>query len=182
MSERRQAGEWVWLAPYAGFTGEANRLKAEIQPEEDKDWSPCSLCEDPDCREWNNLWTEPDPKAGGKRHGLCHVAECQMFDEKQETPEQARPAQGESKPVAKGGDGKTQEKGSSPVRQPKVKKPLAVIDAGTQTMRCEVCKDEVPIPFGNLTWVADVCKAFDKAHRACNGHGGKTLFSKPKEG
>jgi hypothetical protein len=42
-------------------------------------------------------------------------------------------------------------------------------------------EDEVPFPLGGLTWVADVCKAFGKAHRACNGNGGKTYFSKPKK-
>ncbi len=80
MSMRRNAGDWVWLAPNSGFIGESNRLRAQIQPEED--YEPCFLCEDPDCREWSTLWTEPDPKTG-KRYTLCHVSECQMFDESQ---------------------------------------------------------------------------------------------------
>jgi len=83
MSKRRSAGEWVWLQKYSGFVVESNRLKAEIQPEEDNDWMPCSFCDDPECREWSNLWTEPDPQCDGKRHLLCHVSECQMHDEKQ---------------------------------------------------------------------------------------------------
>lgn len=82
MSKRRNDGDWVWLKANSGFVGESNRLKVEIQPE--KDWEPCMLgCGDPDCREWSNVWTEPDPKCGGNRHALCHVSECEMFDEKQ---------------------------------------------------------------------------------------------------
>lgn len=84
MSKRRQAGDWVWLKANSGFVGESNRLKAEIQPEKDSEWAPCLFdCGDEDCREWANLWTEPDPKANGKRHSLCHVAECEMFDQRQ---------------------------------------------------------------------------------------------------
>jgi len=58
--------------------------------------------------------------------------------------------------------------------------PRTVVDAATQTMRCEVCGDEVPIPFGILTWVSDVCKAFDRAHKDCNGNPGRTKFSTPR--
>ena len=88
MSKRRNPGDWVWLAPNSGFVGESDRLKAEIQPEEEADWSPCmSGCDDPNCREWANLWTEPDPEREGKRHTLCHVSECQMFDEPRGTYE-----------------------------------------------------------------------------------------------
>jgi hypothetical protein len=76
MSTRRNAWDWVWLV------GESNRLKAEIQPERDR--SPCMLrCGDADCDEWATLWTEPDPLHNGQRHVLCHISECQMFDEKQ---------------------------------------------------------------------------------------------------
>jgi hypothetical protein len=57
--------------------------------------------------------------------------------------------------------------------------PRTVVDAITQTMRCNVCKDEVPIPLGSLDWVAAVCLAFDKAHRACKGNPGRTTFSVP---
>ncbi len=80
-AKRRLSGDWVWLAPNAGFVGESNRLKAQIQPEDGDGW-PCTLCGDPDCREWETLWTEPDP-ATGERYTLCHVSECQMFDEEQ---------------------------------------------------------------------------------------------------
>ena len=89
MSKRRNAGEWVWLKPNAGFCGESNRLKVEIQPEDDensKKYGPekCILdCGDPNCREWVNVWTEPDPEDNDERHLLCHVSECQMCDEPQ---------------------------------------------------------------------------------------------------
>jgi hypothetical protein len=85
MSKRRKAGDWVWLAAGAGATGESNRLRAQIQSDDDPD--PCSCvfadCDDPNCREWHTLWTEPDPLRDGRRHVLCHVVECQMHDEKQ---------------------------------------------------------------------------------------------------
>jgi len=80
--KRRNAGDWVWLAPGAGFCGDSNRLKAEIQPEDDP--TPCMVCDDDSCREWATLWTAPDAQNDGKRHMLCHVGECQMFDEPQE--------------------------------------------------------------------------------------------------
>ena len=83
MSLRRKVGDWVWLAPNSGFTGESNRLKAEIQPEEEPD--SCMICNESGCREWATLWTEPDPEAQGRRHTLCHVSECEMFDAPQET-------------------------------------------------------------------------------------------------
>jgi hypothetical protein len=83
MSKRRKAGDWVWLSANAGFVGESNRLKAEIQPEPEQDLDYCMLCDDEGCREWSTLFTEPDPLHDGKRHTLYHVSECQMFDEKQ---------------------------------------------------------------------------------------------------
>jgi hypothetical protein len=57
-----------------------------------------------------------------------------------------------------------------------------VIDANTQTMRCEVCGDEVPIPLGGLSWVVKVMKAFASEHRRCNGNSGRTTFSTPTKG
>ena len=82
MSKRRKIGEWVWLKPNSGFVGESARLKAEIMPEPDEWYEPCHICDDPKCRCWNELWTEPDPNHDGKRHPLCHVSECQMLDER----------------------------------------------------------------------------------------------------
>ena len=79
MSTRRHVRQWVRCDPGAGFVGEANRLRAEIQPEEYP--NSCMMeCGDPECVEWATLWTEPDPLAGGKRYVLCHVSECQMHD------------------------------------------------------------------------------------------------------
>jgi len=78
MSKRHKSGDWVWLVPNSGFVGESNRLKAEIQPEDDP--PPCFLeCGDDKCAEWSTLWTEEDGDKG--RHTLCHVSECQMLDE-----------------------------------------------------------------------------------------------------
>lgn len=80
MSKRRTAGEWVRLKPYSGFVVESDRLRAEIQPEEDEP-APClGLCDDDECREWATLLTERDPLANDERHMLCHVSECQMLD------------------------------------------------------------------------------------------------------
>lgn len=70
----------VWLSPGAGFVGESNRLRVTIMPEECP--PPCILdCGDPECREWTDVETEPD--ADGEQYILCHVSECQMFDEPQ---------------------------------------------------------------------------------------------------
>ncbi len=84
MSKRRTIGEWVWLAPGAGMVGESARLRAEIA--EYFDPPPCivSSCNDPLCVEWPTLWTAPDPLSQNRRHTLCHVSECQMFDKQQE--------------------------------------------------------------------------------------------------
>lgn len=83
MSKRRKIGEVVWLAPNSGFVGESNRLKVTIQPEEGGGYPCLRDCGDDDCREWLTVWTEPDPKSDGKQHMLCHVSECEMFDEPQ---------------------------------------------------------------------------------------------------
>ena len=67
----------MWLQPNSGFVGESNKYKAEIiGPESEADH--CFLCDDPDCKEWPNLWTE---EVDGKRFNLCHVSECQMLDD-----------------------------------------------------------------------------------------------------
>ena len=79
MSKRRKVGDWVQLLPNVGFVGESNRLLAQIQPEDNP--PPCFLeCGDPDCREWTNLRTEPDPQNDGKQWPLCHISECEMLD------------------------------------------------------------------------------------------------------
>jgi hypothetical protein len=81
MSQRRKAGEWVRLAPCSGFVRDSDRLRAQIQPEPEENPEPCLLgCGDPECREWADLWTEPDPLHGGRRWPLYHVSECQMHD------------------------------------------------------------------------------------------------------
>lgn len=83
MSIRRKPGDWVWLSAGAGLVGEANRLRAEIQPEDEPDVCMEAMCGDQDCQEWATVCTEPDPRMNGLRHTLCHVPECQMFDERQ---------------------------------------------------------------------------------------------------
>lgn len=77
---RYTAGQWVRLPPNAGFVAESDRLAAQIDPESEPE--PCfgDCCGNDGCAEvsWPTLWTEPDPKADGKRHMLCHVCESQM--------------------------------------------------------------------------------------------------------
>lgn len=79
MSQRRSVGEWVRVAPNSGFVGDADRLRAEIQADGYAPWC-LQECGDDECREWATLLSEPDPQAGGERHALCHVSECQMSD------------------------------------------------------------------------------------------------------
>jgi len=89
----RKPHDKVWLGPGAGMTGEAARLQVEILPEEfdGRDPLPCMLdCGRPGCREWSTVWTVPDPEANGKRHVLCHISECEMFDEPQGEKEHGR--------------------------------------------------------------------------------------------
>ena len=79
MSRRRAVGEWVRLGQGVGFVGDSDRLRAEIQSDGQSPW--CLLnCGDDECWGWARLLTEPDPEAGGERHMLCHVSECQMSD------------------------------------------------------------------------------------------------------
>lgn len=83
MSIRRKAGDRVWLMPGAGFCGKSDCLIVTIQPQDAKYEMPCMLsCGDDECREWVDVWTDPDPEANGQRHSLYHVSECQMLDVK----------------------------------------------------------------------------------------------------
>ena len=60
------------------------------------------------------------------------------------------------------------------------KKDNCVIDSLTQTMRCEKCGDEVPIPLGLVAWVCAVMRAFSAAHAGSEPHAkGRTAFSVP---
>lgn len=64
----------------AGLCGHSEGLVVTIQPEDEVDWMPCILqCGDPDCREWTDVWTDPDPD--GIRWPLYHIPECLMRDE-----------------------------------------------------------------------------------------------------
>lgn len=84
MSIRRKPGDWVWPSPGSGYIKNSNRLRVEIQPEDDDVFDYCCLdCGDPDCRCWANCLTDPDPEREGYRHTLTHVSECQMFNERQ---------------------------------------------------------------------------------------------------
>ena len=47
----------------------------------------------------------------------------------------------------------------------------------TQTVKCDVCGDKIPLPLGTVKWVADVLSAFDDAHRGCGGDGDRTYFA-----
>jgi len=79
MSKRRKPGDKVWLKPMSGFVGESNKYRAEIQPTPESDRAQCLLCDDPECIEWPNLFTEPNENKD--QFPLCHVSECQMLDE-----------------------------------------------------------------------------------------------------
>ena len=59
-----------------------------------------------------------------------------------------------------------------------MKKGWTVIDAKKGVLRCDRCKDEVPIPLGSVDWVIGVIRAFGKGHRYCKpGRGcGQTTF------
>lgn len=81
MSKRRKGGDRVRLLPNSGFLSDSDRLPATIKDEPDWRWEPCLLeCGDPDCREWETLWSDPDPDQDGMRWPLYHVSECQMLD------------------------------------------------------------------------------------------------------
>lgn len=56
-----------------------------------------------------------------------------------------------------------------------------VIDAGTQTLRCELCDEQVPLPLGLAAWVLTVCDAFAKAHPARSHQPGRTGFTRPRD-
>lgn len=69
MSVRRSAGDKVWKRPNAGFVGQASNVVLSGEPE------PCILdCDDPDCQEWPNAWSE---EHGGFAY---HVSECELED------------------------------------------------------------------------------------------------------
>jgi len=89
MSKRRKPGDWVWPSPGSGYIKNSNRLRVEIQPEDEDAFDYCDLdCGDPDCRCWATTLTEPDPEREGYRHMLTHVSECQMHDEPQKLKEE----------------------------------------------------------------------------------------------
>jgi hypothetical protein len=62
--------------------------------------------------------------------------------------------------------------------------PRTVVDSATQTIRCERCGEEVPIPLGVVRWVTGVLEAFDAAHTGCRRgeDGTRTYFSEPRKG
>jgi hypothetical protein len=57
-----------------------------------------------------------------------------------------------------------------------------VIDSNRQVMRCNICGEEIPMPYGECHWVVAVMKAFIRAHKGAHGPGSKlTWFSTPKD-
>lgn len=58
-----------------------------------------------------------------------------------------------------------------------MKKSNCECDANTQSMRCLVCGDEVPIPIGACEWTAGVMKLFDKMHASAKHEPGQTRFT-----
>jgi hypothetical protein len=55
-----------------------------------------------------------------------------------------------------------------------------IVEADTQTMRCTVCGDVVPIPLGALSWCSAVMLAFAKAHKGAKHAPGRTAFTVPR--
>jgi len=81
MSKRRHPGEWVMVAPGAGFLATEDWKRAQIDPSSRRE--PCyGGCDDMYCTEWSDLSMAPD--ASGHRAALYHVSECQMRDCPQE--------------------------------------------------------------------------------------------------
>ena len=59
---------------------------------------------------------------------------------------------------------------------------MVIVDASTQTVRCERCGEEIPIPLGTINWVLSVMKAFEREHKTCKkGDEHRCFFSKPKK-
>lgn len=86
--KHRKEGEVVWKRPGAGFSGTGAYV--EIQPAPDDD-VPCMICNDPECREWNdtfglnaNTIEEARALAGRQEYdgsAYYHVSECEMHDD-----------------------------------------------------------------------------------------------------
>lgn len=53
----------------------------------------------------------------------------------------------------------------------------AICDANRQTMRCEVCGDEVPLPLGAVEYVVAVMRAFSREHPVTEHEGGRTRIA-----
>jgi len=56
---------------------------------------------------------------------------------------------------------------------------MTEVDADTQTMRCTICGDEVPIPLGAPSWAGAVFRAFAQAHPKTAHDGKRTYFATP---
>ena len=52
------------------------------------------------------------------------------------------------------------------------------LDAGRQTLVCQVCGDEIPAPIGDVAWVLAVTRAFADVHRGRRHRGGRTAFTR----
>jgi len=76
-SQRRKIGDRVWVEAGAGFGASAGTWATipNTPANRDPDLFPCMVCANPDCREWDDVWTDEDePKP------LYHVPECRMHD------------------------------------------------------------------------------------------------------
>ena len=51
------------------------------------------------------------------------------------------------------------------------------IDAETQTIRCLVCQEEIPIPLGCMDWVNGVVRAYKRAHPRHDHAAQRTWFA-----
>ncbi len=61
----------------------------------------------------------------------------------------------------------------------KPKAEWVVCDSKTQTMRCEKCGDEIPLPLGTVPWFCGVAELMVKIHAHCDGKPGKTCLATP---
>jgi len=79
VSKRRQIGDRVWVVPGASFGVSKGVWATIIDWVSNREPDPfgCCLCDDPNCREWDDLVTDDGVP-------LYHVSECQMLDEPQE--------------------------------------------------------------------------------------------------
>ena len=52
------------------------------------------------------------------------------------------------------------------------------VDGENEEMVCDRCGCRLPVPLGDIRWVAGVLEAFERAHEGCSpGNPGRTQFA-----